>query len=100
MKEYTYEKVKPIIASILTAAFVLFAIMAFSQLAHASKDDGANAGGGGKVESWQTTGELPTAHLPLTLDLETCTLLFETDREKIYECVSFVFGTFTVTDPK
>ena len=99
MKKLT-EASKHIILSILTAASVLLMIMALSQLANASKDDGANAGGGSKVESWQTTGELPTAHLPTTLNLETCSLILETDRETVWECVSFVFGTFIVVEPK
>ena len=91
---------KELTLTILSAAFVILMIMAFSQMANASKDDGANAGGGGKVESWQTTGELPTAHLPTTLNLDTCSLILETDRETVWECVSFVFGTFTVVEPK
>ena len=65
--------------------------------ANASQDGG---GDGGQVESWQRTGELPTAHLPTTLDLDTCTVLSETEWSTTYECESFVFGTFTVVDPK
>ena len=63
----------------------------------ASQDGG---GDGGKVESWQRTGELPTANLPTTLNLDTCTVLSETEWSTTYECDSFVFGTFTVVDPK
>ena len=96
MKKLT-EATKNILLSILTAAFVLLMIMALSQLANASQDGG---GKGGQVESWQRTGELPTANLPTTLDLETCTVLSETEWSTTWECNSFVFGTFTVVEPK
>ena len=78
---------------ILIAA--ILAVLSFT--VSASKDGG---GDGGKVESWQRTGELPTANLPTTLDLETCTVLSETEWSTTYECDSFVFGTFTVVEPK
>ena len=74
---------------------ILLTISPFMALA--SKDGG---GDGGQVESWQRTGELPTANLPTTLNLETCTVLSETEWSTTYECDSFVFGTFTVVDPK
>ena len=90
----TFEKTA---LSIAVALCLFVLIMAFSQLANASKDGG---GDGGQVESWQRTGELPTANLPTTLNLETCTVLSETEWSITYECDSFVFGTFTVVDPK
>ena len=86
------------VLSIASALCVFALIMAFSQLANASDDKGG--AGGGQVESWQRTGELPTANLPTTLNLETCTVLSETEWSITYECDSFVFGTFTVVDPK
>ena len=75
--------------------FIALLISPFMALA--SKDGG---GSGGQVESWQRTGELPTANLPTTLNLETCTVLSETEFSTTWECDSFVFGTFTVVDPK
>ena len=65
-----------------------------------ASDNDKGGSGGGQVESWQRTGELPTANLPTTLDLETCTVLSETEWSATYECDSFVFGTFTVVEPK
>ena len=82
----------------IAMSFLIFSfVAAFSQAVIASQDGG---GDGGQVESWQRTGELPTAHLPTTLDLDTCTVLSETEWSTTYECESFVFGTFTVVDPK
>ena len=89
--------ISSILKAIGAAMIVFGAIMAVSSIANASKDGG---GDGGQVESWQRTGELPTANLPTTLDLETCTVLSETEWSTTYECESFVFGTFTVVEPK
>ena len=92
------EALKPVILSIATVLFVFLMIMAVAQLANASDDKGG--AGGGQVESWQRTGDMPTANLPTTLDLETCTVLSETEWSTTWECESFVFGTFTVVEPK
>ena len=93
----TFEKTA---LSIAVALCLFVPIMAFSQLANASKDDEGGAGGD-KVNSWQNnTSELPTAYLPLSLNLDTCEPVSENEISTTYSCDSFVFGTFTVVDPK
>ena len=95
MKEITENKLLKIAIGVVA---ISFAAAFMVSIANASKDDGG--GSGGQVESWQRTGELPTANLPTTLNLETCTVLSETEFSTTWECDSFVFGTFTVVDPK
>ena len=85
-------------AAIIMVLIAIVMLIMFVPQVNASDHKGGSDGG--KVESWQRTGELPTANLPTTLNLETCTLLSETEWSTTYECDSFVFGTFTVVDPK
>ena len=66
-------------------------------MALASQDGG---GDGNQTNSWQNNdSELPTAYLPLSLNLETCEEISKTELTITYECVSFVFGTFIVVEP-
>ena len=57
----------------------------------------ASDGGDKEKNPWQTGDkDIPTAYLPLSLDVDDCIFLSETATTKIYECDGGkVFGVFT-----
>ena len=61
----------------------------------------ANAEGSKSQNPWQNGDlEIPTAYLPLNIDLADCTLVSTTDSGTTYECDGGkVFGTFTYFVP-